>query len=50
MLQQEEEESLFEEDDVSVPSSIQLFKDAGDTSSMSSQDSFLSDRPRKKGR
>jgi hypothetical protein len=34
VLQQEEEESLLEEDDVSVPSSIQLFKDAGDTSSI----------------
>ncbi|XP_063412679.1 vacuolar protein sorting-associated protein 8 homolog [Mytilus trossulus] len=46
--EQEEDESLLEEDDVSVPSSVQLFKDAGDTSSLSSQDSLLSDRPRKR--
>ncbi|CAC5412316.1 VPS8 [Mytilus coruscus] len=45
--EQEEDESILEEDDVSVPSSVQLFKDAGDTSSLSSQDSLLSDRPRK---
>ncbi|KAJ8320304.1 hypothetical protein KUTeg_001891 [Tegillarca granosa] len=46
----EDQESIFDDDDISVPSSLQLFKDSGDTSSLSSQESFLTDRSRKKQR
>ncbi|XP_069107470.1 vacuolar protein sorting-associated protein 8 homolog isoform X1 [Argopecten irradians] len=44
----DDQESVLDEDEVSMPSSLQLFRESGDTSSLSSQDSMLSDRPRKR--
>ena len=43
---------MLEEDDVSIPSSIQPFKDtqSQDTSSLSSVDSLLTEKPKRKER
>ena len=43
---------MLEEDDVSIPSSIQPFKDTQsmDTSSLSSVDSLLTEKPKRKER
>ena len=43
---------MLEEDDVSIPSSIQPFKDTQsmDTSSLSSVDSILTEKPKRKER
>ncbi|KAL3853951.1 hypothetical protein ACJMK2_013245 [Sinanodonta woodiana] len=48
ILNEPDEESIFEDDDISIPSSAQLLKDSIDTSSLSSQDSLLSDRSQRK--
>ncbi|KAK6181620.1 hypothetical protein SNE40_009442 [Patella caerulea] len=46
-VQDEDTLSILDEED--IPSAVQIFKtDSGETSSLSSQDSYLSDKPRKK--
>ncbi|XP_053385366.1 vacuolar protein sorting-associated protein 8 homolog [Mercenaria mercenaria] len=53
ILNEDETTSVLEEDDISIPSSIQMFKDSQsqDTSSLSSQDSSaLAEKPSRKDR
>lgn len=52
ILNEDETASVLEEEEIPIPSALQAFKDSQsmDTSSMSSQDSSLTDKPAKKER
>lgn len=50
ILNDDETTSVLEEDEIPIPSAVQAFKDSQsqDTSSLSSQDSSLTDKPARK--
>ena len=52
ILNDDETMSVLEEEEIAIPSAVQAFKDSQslDTSSLSSQDSSLTDKPLKKER